>query len=350
MLVLLGARTGAQTAPVTVRFDAGQARAVLEILRAEKSSTPATSADWDRLFGTEGYKRLEAREAAMKRPFRRDDFRNFARSDKLVAAADALASTLAAWERVNVGAAAGRALAYLPPGTRVEATIYPVIKPQPNSFVFSDPSPAIFLALDPAVTPEKLANTVAHELHHIGQAAACGGSEKEAGSGRQPAPFRAAVKWLSAFGEGVAMLAAAGGPDVSPHAASDPADRARWERDLARSNADLSALDAFFRDLLAGRLAEAKADERGFGFFGVQGPWYTVGYRMAVSIERALGRAALVEALCDVRTLPATYNRAADALRDRGARWSAEVIRALDGSRERRAGGGSLPVAVRSAS
>jgi hypothetical protein len=130
------------------------------------------------------------------------------------------------------------------------------------------------------------------------------------------------------------MLAAAGGPDVSPHAASDPRDRARWERDLARSNADLTILDSFFRDILKGRVAGAKADERGFRFFGVQGPWYTVGYRMAVAIERALGRDALIEALCDIRTLPAAYNRAADTLRDPGVRWSPEVIRALDRPRK----------------
>jgi hypothetical protein len=119
------------------------------------------------------------------------------------------------------------------------------------------------------------------------------------------------------------MLAAAGGPDVHPHAVSDPAERVRWDAGMKRADEDLHTLDAFFRDILDGKLSTKKADERGFTFFGVQGPWYTVGYRTAVTIETALGRNELVRAFCDERLLPQTYNRAADKLRREGACWSA---------------------------
>lgn len=44
----------------------------------------------------------------------------------------------------------------------------------------------------------------------------------------------------------------------------------------------------------AGRLkSEEEARAEGSRFHGVQGPWYTVGCRMAVTVERALGRQAV---------------------------------------------------------
>ena len=46
-------------------------------------------------------------------------------------------------------------------------------------------------------------------------------------------------------------------------------------------------------------------------FFGVQGPWYTVGYKMAVTIENTEGRAALIATICDPVELLREYNRAA---------------------------------------
>lgn len=269
-------------------MDTRQAEAVLVILGKERTDQPVESADWERLFATEGYRRLETREASMKRPFSREEFQKFARSEELLSRSDKLARALADWKSVDVESAGERALAYLPDGSRIEATIFPVIKPRPNSFVFQEPTPGIFLALDPAVTPTQLANTLAHELHHIGFSSSCPGKAVSEVDKRLPASQRAVRKWLSAFGEGFAMLAAAGGPDIHPHAVSRAEDRARWDRDFARADEDLRTLDRFFRDILEGKLDEAGANERGFSFFGVQGPWYTVGHRMAVSIERAL--------------------------------------------------------------
>ena len=308
---------------VPVRMDTSEADMVLQIVRELKAGGTIEDDQWKRLFETSAFRRLQAREASMKRDLTREDFKAFVASDALAAKADALAATLDRWRKVDVRAAVDRALAYLPPGTRIRATVFPVIKPQPNSFVFQNPEPSIFLALDPSVTPAKLANTMTHELHHIGFAAACPpeGAERD----DLPDLQQLAAKWLSAFGEGFAMLAAAGSPDADPHAESPPEDRARWERDLRRADEDLVTLDRFFTDILQGRLTAEKADERGFSFFGEQGPWYTVGYRMAVTIERAFGRAELIRAFCDVRRLPGTYNRAADKLGIKGSRWSETV-------------------------
>ena len=193
---------------------------------------------------------------------------------------------------------------------------------------------AIFLAVDPAVTRAKLENTLAHELHHVGYAQSC---EMPAETRPEPAaPVVAARKWLSAFGEGVAMLAAAGGPDVHPHATSPAAERARWDRDVLRVEGDFASLVSFFEDLASGRLAEADADARGMSFFGVQGPWYTVGYTMAVTVERAFGRGELVSRLCNPAAFLETYNRAA-AEQNRGPGrklplWPAPLLEKLAGN------------------
>jgi hypothetical protein len=46
-------------------------------------------------------------------------------------------------------------------------------------------------------------------------------------------------------------------------------------------------------------------------FFGTQGPWHTVGWKMAVTIEVVYGRTRLIDCMCDQRRLLSTYNEAA---------------------------------------
>jgi hypothetical protein len=144
---------------------------------------------------------------------------------------------------------------------------------------------------------------------------------------------------LGAFGEGLAVLAAAGGPDVHPHATDNPDAWLVWERDVANFNTDLRRLEAFFRDLLAGKLPAEEANRRLFSFIdaeGVpQGPFYTVGWKMAVLVEKAKGRETLVKILCDPRALLAAYNEAAAAHpRKDGeglAMWSPDFLAGLSG-------------------
>lgn len=322
-------------AAVQVPFVTDEADAVLAILAKREAKTLPTPADWRRLFSTAGYRRLEKRETGMGRPFEKTDFERFVESGALFARRRALADALRDWKTADAPAAARRALAYLPAGATIRATIYPVIKPRENSFVWDlESDPAIFLAVDPAVTRAKLENTLAHELHHVGYAQSCKTRE---GSGNEPAGAAAtARKWLSAFGEGVAMLAAAGGPDLHPHATSPPADRARWDHDVTRVDEDFARLVTFFDDLASGRLPEADADTRGMEFFGIQGPWYTVGYTMAVAVERVFGRPYLVERLCDPVAFLKAYNRAAaERNRGEGTRlplWPAPLLEKLAGA------------------
>jgi len=310
---------------VRVTLITDEAEAVLKLLRSPR----APKAEWERLWSSDGYKRLKRREEAMGRAFTDSSFAAFVRADSTRTRADAFARTLKAWSAADLAGAGGKALAYLPPRSIIRAKVYLLIKPRMNSFVFdTNTDPAILLYLDPAVTPAKLENTVAHELHHIGYAAACNAQEDTT----LTPGARAARVWVSAFGEGLAMLAAAGGPDHHPHEVSPPEERARWDRDIAHAGEDLRTVDRFLLEVATGKMSDPDSIRaRGMSFFGVQGPWYTVGYMMAQSIEQMMGRDALIAAICDPVSLLETYNRAfASGMTCRVVpTWSPELLAAL---------------------
>jgi len=245
--------TPAETQSVTsdrvqLRFDTSEADAVLAILAKRKVNQSIADTDWQRLFSTEPYVRLKKREAELHRDFSDADFRKFVLSDDLAGRAPALEKTLAEWKQADLSQTAARALAYLPGDAVIYAKVFPVVKPKTNSFVFEVSSdPTIFLYLDPGLNRAQFENTVAHELHHIGYASI--DARVEAKLKDLPPDEHAAVEWAGAFGEGFAMLAAAGGPDVHPHAVSKPEDRARWDHDMANFNQDLKPVEKFLLDV-----------------------------------------------------------------------------------------------------
>ena len=323
-----------QASSANVSMVTDEVDAALAILAKTKAGQPITDSDWRRLFSSEGYVRLKKRETSMQRPFEDREFAAFILSDKLVERATALQDTLNKWTQADTTGAARRAFAYLPPGSRFRARIYPMIKPRENSFVFEvNTDPAIFLYLDPEVTSEQFENTLAHELHHIGYGGSCPRAQTKREMSRLPRETQAVINWIGAFGEGFAMLAAAGGPDIHPHAASKPDDRARWDRDVSNFNDDLKKVEAFFGNVLAGKLSKQDEERLGFSFFGVQGPWYTLGWKMAVTIERVYGRARLIECMCDHQQLLSTFNRAASQMPGGSpeslSTWSEATIRAV---------------------
>jgi hypothetical protein len=330
--LLLAAPLAAQDAPpvqVTVVTDEAEAALAL----AEKAARGAApdSADWARLFASEGYVRLKARETGMGRELTDSAFRAFVLSPELAARVPALRRALEGWRALDAGAAARRAFAYLPAGTVLRARIYPVVKPLTNSFVWElRTNPAIFFYLDPDVSPAQAENTLAHELHHVGIAAACPGRTEE------PRGLALAQAWMGGFAEGLAVLAAAGGPDVHPHAASPDSERVVWERDVAHWKRDFTGLERFFLDLAHGTAGtDEEIGRRGFRFVNTdsvpQGPFYTVGWTIGALIERELGREALVAVVCDPAALLAAYNRAAARVNARGGDplplWSEELLR-----------------------
>jgi hypothetical protein len=324
----------AASSRIQLQLDTSEAEAVLAVLGKHVSGSEPTDADWQRLFATEPYMRLKKREAAMHAAFADDDFKKFVLSPELAGRATSLRHTLDVWTHADLDASARRALAYLPEQATIKAKVYPVIKPRSNSFVFEpETDPAIFLYLDPEKSAAKFENTVAHELHHIGYA-----SVQSLADSRQsdvPPNAKQTVEWMGAFGEGFAMLAAAGGPDVDPHAASSAKEHARWEHDLANFNDDLGSLQQFFLDLIDQKLVDKeKIEEKASAFFGdAQGAWYTVGYKMAVIVEKRFGRKTLIDCMLDPRQLLVLYNQAAKEINEGGreklALWSPELLQKI---------------------
>ena len=314
---------------VQLRLDTSEAEAVLSILAHRAAGEPVSDSDWQHLFESEPYRRLKQREAEMKRSFEDAEFKAFVLSDPLMAQAGKLGETLTAWKRIDLEASARSILGYLPAQARIHAKVFPVIKPKANSFVFDVKSdPTIFLYVDPAVTAAQFANTVRHELHHIGLSSV----DSPALVQDLPPRAKASAEWMGAFGEGMAMLAAAGSPTVHPHADSSPEDRARWDRDMAHFSGDLRTVERFFLDVIDGRLeGEDAVNGKAFTFFGVQGPWYTVGWKMATVVEKAYGRPALIDCMLDPRRLLATYNSAVKERRsgDRLPSWSPRLLCAV---------------------
>lgn len=322
---------------IQLALDTSESEAVLSILEKRAAGISVSDTDWQRLFGSKPYLRLKAREAALHRDFTDDEFKTFILSPGLAHKATELRRTLDAWKGADLNAAARSILPYLPAQARIRAKVYPVIKPKTNSFVFETATdPTIFLYLDPSVSGPQFENTVAHEMHHIGYASI--GDDTDALLKDLPPQVKAAAEWIGGFGEGFAMLAAAGGPEVHPRATSKAEDRARWDDDMANFNVDLKVVESFFLDVIHQKLKKKEEiDAKAFSFFGVQGLWYTVGYRMAVVIENCFGRAILVECMRDLRRLLPTYNKAAAELNLKGgeplALWSQELLSAMEGKK-----------------
>jgi hypothetical protein len=208
MFIQLGVSFAAQepaASALDIRLVTDEADAVMLILQKLKSGQPVADTDWEHLFSSEGYVRLKKRELSLKRPFEDEDFRRSVLSAELAARTDALAGTLEHWKRADLSAAAARALAYLPSGTAIRAKVYPVIKPKTNSFVFElEIDPAIFLYLNPDMNSSQFENTVAHELHHIGLAAACLPVYDAEEFKKKPAEVRTVLEWIGGVGEAAA--------------------------------------------------------------------------------------------------------------------------------------------------
>lgn len=120
-----------------MRFVTDEADAVLAIAGAPHPS----DADWARLHAAEGYVRLKEREAQFQRAFTDDEFAAFVRGDALRGRLAALRETVDAWRTADISRAETKALAYLPSGAGLRATVYIEIKPRANSFVFQLDSP-----------------------------------------------------------------------------------------------------------------------------------------------------------------------------------------------------------------
>lgn len=312
-----------QPPAVDVHLVTDEADAVMKILDKRAGHHEVTAADWQLLFTSEGFVRLQKRENSMHRSLTEEEMKTFVMSDDLLAKRETLGRVLAEWKHADLTHAAGLALAYLPPDAKIRAKIYPVIKPQKNSFVFeTDTNPAIFKYIEEEPRSE-FERTMAHELHHVGFSV-CNEDDS-----KLPKNIEQTINWITAFGEGHAVLAAAGGPDKPPQERYAK----EWKDEMAKFDTNFHDVEAFLLDVAAKRLTGDDVSKKGFTFFGLLGPWYTVGWKMDVVIEKTLGHQALVDAMCHPRTYLGTYNRAAGLFEKKSGeklpRWPQKLVDAV---------------------
>jgi len=303
---------------VELTLDSSEAEQVLLILRKEQARQAVTDADWQKLFATVPYQWLKAREAAIQRAFTDEDFRKFLQAPETLARTAEWEQTLAGMDRADMTGIGTRVLAWLPPGAVIRARVFPMIKPHNNSFVWRNAhgEPAIFVYLQKQ-TQAQFETIVAHECHHIGLFGL--DAQQKKGLSGMPENVKQAADWMGAFGEGEAVLAAAGSTEQRPHWEDDALARARWDSDMMHFNQDLATLAQFFDDVLDGKLKGDAIQEKASTFFGYQGPWYTVGYEMAALVEKRFGRTAFTDCLLDPRLLLVRYNEVAAAANRNGA-------------------------------
>jgi len=336
LILVFSVACAAQTGPIALELDASEAEIALRIVQKNAAHQAVSADEWDQLFRSTPYQWLKEREASMKRAFTDEQFREFLLSPESATRIGEWTSTLASIRQADTHRLAESVLEWLPPGASIRARVFPLIKPMHNSFVWTKEGsgPAIFLYLEKQ-TKDQFENTVAHECHHIGLRSLTPQIEKIIAD--LPPSTQTAVAWMGAFGEGAAMLAAAGSADRHPHWEDDGVARARWDSDMTHFNADIGTLEQFFTDILDGKLKDqSAARERAAPFWGYQGAWYTVGYEMSALVEKQFGRKAFTDTLLDSRKLLSLYNKVAQQANAKGetaplTTWSAAFLERLNG-------------------
>jgi len=317
---------------IAITVDFSESDKVISILQKLQKNQVISDSDWTELFNAIPYQLLQKREAAYNNTMSNNEFKRFVLSKDLLDHTSALMQTISAWRTIDMNEAGKQVFKYLPEEAIIKVKMFIVIKPFENSFVWSEgDNKYIFLYLNTSLSKAQLQNKVMHELHHIGM----NSLDKKLYSiiAHLPVNQQNAISWLGGLSEGEAMLAAAGSPDVHPLQYDDTAKRNRWDRDMANFNNDLDSLQQFYLKILDGKLKnDDEFAEAASPFYGYQGPFYTVGYRMVSLIEKTFGRQILVNSYIDQRNLLILYNKAVYVKKNKKQNlkpWSSEIIKRL---------------------
>lgn len=305
--------------PVQLTIDASEAEQALFLIEKQLNHKDISAEDWQKLFTSLPYKKLKAREATFGNSFSDEEFKEFLLSESAAKRYPEWKQALVEAKRTNLLAIGKNILAWLPDGSSIHAQVLLEIKPKHNSFIWKQDreAPSIFLNLENK-TQAQVENTILHECHHLGMESL--EPQQESAIEGLPVPTRTAVRWLRAFGEGEAMLAAAGSVDRHPHWMDDGVARARWDSDMLHLNSDLKAIQGLMIDILDGKFKDDKEiAAKAAPFWGYQGAWYTLGYEMSALVEKQKGRQALKECLLDPRKLLIQYNEIAKKANADGA-------------------------------
>ena len=325
---------GVRSSAVGVHLMTDEAEAVLGILAKRNNQLPLTEADWSRLLTSEGYVRLKAREASMKRSFEDEAFKSFVLSPELGPQTATLETDARPMVKGRHGSAREK---------RSDATFPNVLVSGPRSTpssnlrltVSSSTSQATLRSFCISIPRSMRTSFATRSLMSCTTSASVAVVHPRTIAdeiARLPQETQTALTWIGAFGEGFAMLAAAGSPDSSSSWREPCRGAEQRGIEVSRMRAPIdSKLEGFFQSVLQKQLTGDQVREAGFQFFGVQGPWYTVGWQMAVTIERAFWtpstRRSLLRPSKAVRRL--TTRRRFESLRVRRTwasgqpRWSA---------------------------
>ena len=316
---------------MAVDFILDQCEAALRILESDfKCNGKALLTE---LFSTKGYRWLKERELAMKQEFTDVDFGTFILSDDLRTQAQRFRGVLDNLQKLSMESLVNQAKEYLPSDAIIDAFVVPLIKPKRNSFVYPiEGKIVVFLSLNPDVTTSKLQNTIVHELHHVGLRTVYQGPNSVL-DGVSDSRIKELLRFTQPLGEGYAMLAAAGGPHIHPND-HDPELKTFWDQRMVSYDQDFYAVNRFFCDLLAEKYDQEEAMEKGFEMMGIQGPWYTVGWKTATVIELVFGKRCLIQCIADPAQLFSTYNRATRVYNQNHGTslptWSLELVEAFN--------------------
>lgn len=303
-----------------IRWCDDQPRAVIAALKDGK----VTAIELSTIVATEGYKRLKERELGMKRSFTEEDFAEYLESTQFTW--QEYEQTLNQWSKIDFASLISRAKVYLPTEANIRVTVYPLIKPRPNSFVWDTKNdPAMMIYMNPEESVESVASTIVHEIHHIGYSSCCPSKEFETWSESIDKRRSTAWNWVAALGEGYAVLAAAI-DRRNPVGFLGTEERAAWNNGMKNMSREFGKLETFFASICEGKLNEENARVKAMEFYGLLGPWYTVGFVMATTIEDAFGKAVLFDCYKDPRKVFETYNQAVQKLGLKYPAWSQEFL------------------------
>ena len=103
--------------------------------------------------------------------------------------------------------------------------------------------------------------------------------------------------------------------------------RETWAWNMSQVAGHFEVIDALIQDVASGRVTSPDSVmARAVTFFGDQGPWYTVGWVMGSTIEKALGRDQLVTRLCDPAALIRVYQKIIAERDQSGPKWSPVAV------------------------
>jgi len=293
---------------VSLNLITDEVEILIDILKRKDNNKPIKKVQWDELFNSNGFKILTVREKEMNQGIDKFEFKDFVMnkiaSDRYIS----YKKSLEKLKSMNLDDIINRTRDYLPDNTRLDTDIVPVIKPQKNSFIHRiNDKLILFLYLEPDISKEKLENKLIHELHHIGLDYVYQNSDYSCLS----KPAQKVIEWTNAFGEGFAMLAAAKGLENHPNK-FDKDLKSKWDENMGNFNKDFHKIQNFLLAILEGHFADdQKLYNRGFQLMtnnDGQGSWYTVGYQIAVIIEREAGREVLIECMKDLTKIYFQYN------------------------------------------